>query len=196
MGELAKQPTAELAKRTFWQRVGSFFTGMTGWMTAAAGLIGAVFVVLTAVHVIGGNSGQPSTALRDWAASANDICARSNDAIAALPPPPSIGKNTKEAEDVIRSAVTIGRQMLRELEALTPPEGKEFPVTQFLRIGAEMNGVASEFLDDLLVGDSSGAQSRLAELSRVGTEFNSAAINLGATTCAEGGSLSDVFSSS
>jgi len=166
---------------------------MTGWMTAAAGLIGAVVVALTATHVIGGSSGQPNTTLRDWAASANKICARSNDTIAALPKPESIGKNTAEAVNLIRTAVTIQRQMLRELTALTPPEGKERQVTQFLHTGAEMSGVSSELLDDLILRDVSGVRRRAAELSQISNKFNHAATNLGATTCAEGGTASDVF---
>jgi hypothetical protein len=185
-------------KRSLGKRLGSFFSGMTGWMTAAAALIAAVVGGLTAVGVIGGGSAgsgsaavpsaQASMTVRDWAARANKICGRYNDAINALPQAQSIGKNASEAADLIRSSDKLSHQMLRELTALTPPKGKERQIAQFIRLGADLNGGLDVLTDDVTVGDLSGALKQTAEVSRLNTEFNQAAIALGATTCAEGGS--------
>ena len=48
--------------RKLWQRVRSFFTGLTGFITATAALIVAVVGALTAVGVIGGGGSGSSTA--------------------------------------------------------------------------------------------------------------------------------------
>jgi hypothetical protein len=181
--------------RTLWQRIRSFFTGLTGFITAAAALIVAVIGALTAVGVIGGgNSGSSPSAIttttQSWVAQANEICARANDTVAALPQAPK-GISMEEAATFVKSSTSIGHRMVRDLTALTPPRGKEQEVAKLLSLGTEVNNNLEEFVADLTLGDVVGLQKRAVTLQRVNKEFNQAAVDLGATTCAEGGSVSD-----
>jgi hypothetical protein len=179
--------------RTLWQRVRSFFTGLTGFITATAAVIVAVVGALTAVGVIGGggSSTQPAaTTTQSWVTQANEICARANDTVAALPQAPK-GISMEEAAAFVKGSTSIGHRMVRDLTALTPPKGKEKEVAKLLSLGTEVNNNLEEFVADLTLGDVAGLQKRAATLQRVNKEFNQAAIDLGATTCAEGGSVSD-----
>ena len=191
---------ARRKEQALWPRVRSFFSGLTGAVTATAALIVAVVGALTAVGVIGGggsgkSSDRPVTVTaaetKSWAAQANDACARANDTISALPQPKK-GMGAGEATDLVKSAATVGHRMLRDLSALTPPQGQEQQVKQFLTLGAAVNNNLDEFAADLTLGDIAGVQKRVATLQRVNTQFNKAAIALGATTCAEGSSVSDL----
>ena len=63
--------------RRLRQRFSSFFSGLTGMLTGAAALIGAVVAILSAVGVIGGggdkagSSARPEQTTASWAAHAN-----------------------------------------------------------------------------------------------------------------------------
>jgi DNA helicase TIP49 (TBP-interacting protein) len=81
--------------------------------------------------------------------------------------------------------------MVRDLAELTPPPGREADVEEFLRLGAGMNDAAEEFVAGVRAGDVVAAQSQIGRLKRLGRSFDNSAIGLGATTCAEGASLSD-----
>ena len=181
--------------RTLWQRVRSFFTGLTGFITATAALIVAVVGALTAVGVIGGGGSgssppQPTVTTVSWAAQANDVCARANDTVAALPQAPK-GISMEAAAAFVKGSLAIGRRMVRDLTALTPPPGKEQQVARFLDLGVQLNNGLSEFVSDLTLGDVAALQTRGASLQGLNKQFNQAAVDLGATTCAEGGSVSD-----
>jgi hypothetical protein len=87
--------------------------------------------------------------------------------------------------------------MLRQLTVLKMPTGKEQQVTKFVRLLAAVNNRADTVTDDLnILADepqSAGTASDLLrmynaiqELKALNKEFNKAATNLGATTCAEG----------
>src|SRR6266511_1931072 len=127
----------------------------------------------------------------DWARRANVICARTSATRAALPPPqPGLGQ--QEAFDLIKTASTLQQGMLRELAALPRPAEQQ-QIMRLLRAGAAINNSMSELVNNLTLGNATGAQKRLRELSRLNTQFNRAAVDLGATTCAEGGSVADTF---
>jgi hypothetical protein len=81
--------------------------------------------------------------------------------------------------------------MVRDLSALTPPTGRQDDVEEFLRLGAGMNDAGEEFVAGLQVGDVVVAQQQVSRLKRLGRSFDNSAIGLGATTCAEGASLTD-----
>lgn len=192
---------AENADRSLWQRARSFFSGLTGFVAATAALIVAVVGALTALGLIGGSgdsrgTGTPppvavTTDTRAWAARANEICGRSNDTVAALPQPAK-GIPTAEATGLVKTTVTIGHQTLRGLTALTPPPGKERQVASFLRLDAAVNSDLEQLADDLTLGDLAAVERRAAILGSANTAFNKAAIALGATTCAEGATLTDL----
>jgi hypothetical protein len=188
------------------EQVGSFFHGMTGWMTAAAGLIVAVAGALTALGVIPFGPAQPSVSAAAWAAQANKICGQFNDEVDRLPPPTSFQSATgapsssglRDAALWTTAADKISRQMLRQLKALKIPTGKEQQVTKFVRLLAAVNNHADTVTADLNILASEPQSARtprdvlrmynaIQELSRLNNEFDKAAINLGATTCAEGG---------
>ncbi|MGZ4439593.1 MAG: hypothetical protein ACXVZN_04380 [Gaiellaceae bacterium] len=184
------------AEPTFWRRLRSFFSGLTGFITATAALIVAVVGALTAVGVIGGGSGgtthaAATAAMPSWASQANAICARSNDTVAALPQAKA-GLGADEVTALVKTSATLGHQMLRDLTALTPPKGKEQEVATFLRLDAALNNDLDELTADLTLGKLAAAATRATSLKTANTRFNQAAIQLGATTCAEGSSLGDV----
>jgi hypothetical protein len=206
-------------RRPLRQQLASFFSEITGPMKAAVALIGAVGTVvgtLAAVGVIGGGSGGSAASVgsigagsggsaaggagsritrmtaADWARRANAICARTNDTRAALPTPRQ-GLGQQEAVDLIKTASTLQQRLLRELAALPQPTEQQHQIARLLRVGAEINISASELVDDFTLGNFTGAQKRVKELSQLNTDFNATAIDLGATTCAEGGSVADAF---
>ena len=186
----------ERTNRPLRQQLSSFFSSLTGLLTGAAALIGAVVGILTATGVIGGGSGGPHVASTTqskatWAADANAICARANDTTGALPNPRTLAPS--DAASYLKTALVLEQRMLRELNALPAPKGKEAETATFLRVGAKMSDATSELADDVAVGNLSALQRRATLLSRLNTRFNNAAIALGARTCAEGSSLGDVF---
>jgi hypothetical protein len=172
-------------------------------MTSTAALLGAVVAILTAVGVIGGGGGgaphdastpaASSQAPASWASQANAVCARTNDTVAALPSPTTLARS--DIASYLRTALVLEQRMLRELNALQPPQGKASQVAAFLALGAKMNDATGELADDVAVGDLGRLRGRAVLLSRLNTRFNDAAVALGASTCAEGSSLSDVFGS-
>jgi hypothetical protein len=186
----------EEVKPPLSKRIGSFFSGVTGLLTGAAALIGALVAVLTAIGVIGGGDGgahaKPATAnTASWTARANAICARANDTTSALPNPRTLAAT--DAAGYLKTASTLEQRMLRELNGLPPPEGKEAEVESFLTVGAKLSDATSELANDVTVGNLVAAQRRATLLSRLNTRFNDDAVALGARTCAEGSSLGDVF---
>jgi hypothetical protein len=192
-------------KRPLRQRLASFLGGLTGPTKLAVAVIGAIGTVvgtLTAVGVIGGGSsgsapggtGSRATVVTaaDWARRANAICARTSDVRAALPTPqPGLGQ--QEALDLIKTAATLQQRLLRDLAVLPRPAEQQQQIARLLRVGAEINNSSSELVADLTLGNFAGAQKRARELSRQNTDFNRTAIDLGATTCAEGGSVADAL---
>lgn len=168
---------------------------------AVVGAIGTVVGTLTALGVIGGGSGGTAAAgnqpqrsvvtVAEWARRANAVCARTNDARAALPPP-SKEVGQQEASDLIKTAFTFQQRMLRGLAALPRP-AEHLQIDALLRLGASVNDAAGELVNDLTVGDLAGVETRARQLARLNTAFNRSATNLGATTCAEGSSVADVF---
>jgi hypothetical protein len=187
-------------KQRLQQRLASFFTSLTGLLTATATLIGAVVAILTATGVIGGgNNGEhrgtdvPSNGQNQtsWATQANAICARSNDTIAALPNPHSVAPS--DVASYLKTSVVLEQRMLRELNALPVPKDSGGQIDAFLKVGARMSDATSELANDVTLGNLAGAQQRATQLSQLNTRFNHAAIELGARTCAEGSSLGDVF---
>ncbi len=167
-----------------------FLAGTTALVTAVGGLI----AILIQVGVIGGNGGsskgggQTTTQSPDWAPQANDICARANDLITALPNPKTL--DLQAALGMGQQALRINRQMVRELAKLPKPERQRAKVEEFLRLGADVNENTEELLADFTNGSIADAQQREGTLSRLGKKFDGAAIELGATTCAEGASFS------
>src|SRR6266513_2705692 len=132
-------------KQPLQQRIASFFTGVTGLLTATAALIGAVVGILTATGVIGGGSNgganETHAASRvqnreSWAPRANAICAKTNDTIGALPNPRSVAPS--DIASYLKTSVVLEQRMLRELNALPAPKDSEAQVQTFLNIGANM----------------------------------------------------------
>jgi hypothetical protein len=188
----------EEPNRPLRQQIGSFFTGVTGLLTGAAALIGAVVAILTATGVIGGGDGSgsshaESTAQNNatWAAQANAICAKANDTIGALPNPRTIAPS--DIASYLKTSVVLEQRMLRELNTLSVPKNKDAQVETFLKVGARMSDATSELANDVTLGNLAAAQRRATALSQLNTRFNNAAITLGARTCAEGSSLGDMF---
>jgi hypothetical protein len=187
----------EPTHRPLRQRIGSFFTSLTGLLTGAAALIGAVVAILTAVGVIGGGGdASHSTTTTDtqaaWTSKANAICAAIGDTRDALPDPKTLAPT--DLGSYANTAVVLQKRMMRELNALPPPQDGAASVTRWLRIGAQMNDEMSELSHAIALSDIGGLRRHGAALSRLNTRFNHAAIAVGASTCAEGSSLGDVFS--
>jgi hypothetical protein len=182
----------------------SFWSGATGAIAAVTALItavGGLLAVLIQLGVFGGSGGESSqgaivpqvttsASQPNWAQQANRICARTNDAINALPNK-SETVDPLAALDQVREAVTLSKRMVRDLAALTPPPDREADVEEFVRLGASMNDAGEEFVAAIQAGDVVAAQRQVPRLKRLGRSFDDSAIGLGATTCAEGASLSD-----
>jgi hypothetical protein len=185
----------EGTNRPLRQQLGSFFSSLTGLLTGAAALIGAVVGILTATGVIGGGDGShaasPHQSNATWSTKANAICARANDTTGALPNPRTIAPS--DAAGYLKTSLVLEQRMLRELNTLPPPKGEETEVATLLRLGAKMSDATSELADDVAVGNLAALQQRATLLSRLNTRFNNAAIALGASSCAEGSSLGDIF---
>jgi hypothetical protein len=175
-------------KKSFWSGMSGFLAGTTALLTAVGGLI----AILIQVGAIGGNGGSngggETTESAAWAPQANDICARANDLITALPNPKTLG--AQAALTMGQQALRINRQMVRDLAKVPQPDEQRADVNEFLRLGANVNDNTEELLADLTSGSVADAQQRLKTLSRLGKKFDSAAIGLGASTCAEGASFS------
>jgi hypothetical protein len=178
----------------------SFWSGASGLIAAVTALVtavGAVVAVLIQVGVLGGDGGSNQAAASavqtvsqaDWANEANGICARANDAINALPDPETLDLQAGIAG--ARQSLTISRRMVRNLAALKPSPARQTDVEEFLRLGAQLNDTTEELVAGLRVGDVAIAQREAATLKRLGKSFDDSAIGLGATTCAEGASLSE-----
>jgi hypothetical protein len=188
---------SEEAKPPLTERIGSFFSSLTGLLTGAAALIGAVLAILTATGVIGGGDGgseqaEPASAnTKTWAARANAICARANDTTGALPNPRTLAPT--DAAGYLKTAAVLEQRMLRELNGLPAPKDEQAKIDSFLNVGSRMSDTTSELANDVTLGNLAGAQRRAVVLSRLNTQFNRAAIALGARTCAEGSSLGDLF---
>ena len=178
-------------KKSFW----SGATGVIAAVTALITAVGGLLAILIQLGVLGGGSSEgaaattQTTAQPNWAQQANRICARTNDAINALP-------NASETDPAaalgqLRESVTLSKRMVRDLAALTPPPDRTDDVDEFVRLGASMNDAGEEFAAALQAGDVVAAQQQIPRLKRLGRTFDNSAIGLGATTCAEGASLSD-----
>jgi hypothetical protein len=198
---LLRQRTGEHAAMTDEKK--SFWSGATGAIAAVTALItavGGLLAVLIQLGVFGGSGGESSqgaivpqvttTSQPSWAQQANRICARTNDAINALPDE-SETVDPMAAVGQVREALTLNKRMVRDLAELTPPPGRETDVEEFLRLGAGMNDAVEEFVAGIRAGDVVAAQSQMSRAKRLGRSFDNSAIGLGATTCAEGASLSD-----
>lgn len=180
----------------------SFWSGATGAIAAVTALItavGGLLAVLIQLGVFGGSGGESSQGAilpqvtvpqPNWAQQANRICARTNDAINALPDE-SETVDPMAALGQVREALTLNKRMVRDLAELTPPTGREADVEEFLRLGAGMNDAAEELVAGVRAGDPVAAQLQIGRLKRLGRTFDNSAIGLGATTCAEGASLSN-----
>lgn len=181
-------------KKSFLTTAPGILSGVAGLITAIVGLI----IALDQVGVIGGssdggNQASPAaitttstTSADAWATAANRICQRSNDAIRALPDPESL--DLQSVGEVAKQMSSITRRMLRDLNALERPVETSAEIREFLRIGARLGEEGDAFFAALRAGDLAAAQARTSELSRLGKIFDASAIDLGATTCAEGAS--------
>jgi hypothetical protein len=123
--------------------------------------------------------------------STNAICARANDTTGALLNPRTIAPS--DVASYLKTSVALEQGMLRELNALSVPRGKDAQVATFLKVGARMSDATSELANDVTLGNLAAGQQRAQLLSRLNTRFNDTAITLGARTCAEGSSLGDIF---
>ena len=173
----------------------SFWSGLSGGLAATTALItavGALLAVLVQVGVLGGDdgggggSGGTGTTTVDvvaWATGANDECDRTNRLISALPTTP----DPEDAVEWMRQALRLNQQMLRELTALPRPLEERERIAAFLRAGARMNEVTEDFVM-AGVSDLEALLRYQTEISAAGKEFDRVAVDLGASTCAEGSS--------
>jgi hypothetical protein len=173
---------------------------MSGVLAGTAGVIGAVaglIGILIQLGVIGGGGESSNTVgtrgYPTWAAQANEICQRTNDSIQALPNPQIVDPNATGAMESLANlgagALKINRLMVRELSALEPPARNRERVEEFVRLGARANEEFEEMLADVKSGNLGDLQARQQSLSALGQRFDSAAVDLGASTCAEGASF-------
>jgi hypothetical protein len=177
-------------KKSFWSGLSGALAGVTALLTA----VGALLAVLIQVGVIGGdddgNGGGASTtsaAMVDWAGEANAVCDRANELFDELPD--AERAEPSEALGLTERALSINRQMVRELTKLPKPEDERERVTEFLHLGARINESSEELIAAFKVLNIEAVQQRQAELSRLGSRFDAAAVDLGASTCAEGASF-------
>jgi len=179
-------------KKSFWSGLSGALTGVTALLTA----VGALLAVLIQVGVIGGdddgNGGgssgtTTSAAMVDWAGEANEICQRANELFDELPDAESV--DPSEAVGQLERALSINRQMVRELTKLPKPDQEREQVREFLRLGAKLNESSEEIIAAFKVLNIEAVQQGQAELSKLGSQFDAAAVDLGASTCAEGASF-------
>jgi hypothetical protein len=130
--------------------------------------------------------------LEEWVASANEICADSNDAIKLIRRPQRGDAERVGMELLVangRKVLEIGQDQLRQLQALAAPQPRPQTITVFLGLHADINEAVEEALVSLEAGDAAGTLAAVPALSQSGQAFDDAAKKLGATTCAEGASL-------
>lgn len=179
-------------KKSFWSGLSGALAGITALLTA----VGALIAVLVQVGVIGGGggnggSGGASTtttpAMADWDREANEICERANELFDELPDAQTA--DLSEVLGLMERALSINRQMVRELTKLPKPEQQRAQVGEFLRYGARINESTEELIAGFKVANIAAVQERQAEISTLGRQFDGAAVELGASTCAEGSSF-------
>lgn len=171
----------------------------------AAGIAVAALVLLVpaVVYATRGSSDEPpsgsaartSATGQDWVAEANKICADANDTISDLPKPDATSLESLGGDALVGygvTAVNINKRMVRDLGQLSPPEDEAAAHRELVLRGAKMTEAAEEFFAALKVGDVLSAQEKEGELSAAGKAFDDHALKVGATTCAEGASLSGV----
>lgn len=169
------------------------------------GVAAAVLLLLVpavAYTTRGGSDEQPpgtpaktAAAGEDWVADANKICADANDTISDLPKPDMTSLDSLGADALVGygvTAVNINKRMVRDLGELSPPDSDQGALRELVLRGARMTEAAEEFFAALKVGDVLSAQEKEGALSAAGKAFDDHALKVGATTCAEGASLSGV----
>jgi hypothetical protein len=176
-------------KKSFWSGLSGVIAAITALITA----IGALLAVLVQLGVIGGGDGgggpgtTTSAAMVDWASEANEICDRANELFDELPDAERV--EPSEVLGLTERALSINRQMVRELTKLAKPEEQRARIAEFLRVGARINESSEEMIAAFKVLNIEAVQRRQAELSTLGKQFDAAAVDLGASTCAEGASF-------
>jgi len=179
-------------KKSFWSGLSGALAAITALLTA----VGALIAVLVQVGVIGGNDGgnggaggssTTTAAMADWAGEANEVCERANELIDELPDAERV--DPSEVLGLAERALSINRQMVRELMKLPKPEPERKQIQEFLRLGARINESTEEAIAAVKALNIAAVQERQAEISTLGREFDAAAVELGASTCAEGSSF-------
>lgn len=130
-----------------------------------------------------------------WPAQANEICDRANESIDALPEPSVSSLETLGADAFVgygEAALAINKRMVRDLGELSPPPQQRADARELVLRGARMTEAAEELFAALRVGDVDGVQRQQRALSTAGKAFDAKALDVGATTCAEGASLDGV----
>jgi hypothetical protein len=179
-------------KKSFWSGLSGALAAITALLTA----VGALIAVLVQVGVIGGDDGgnggggsgtTTSAAMVDWAGEANEICERANELLDELPD--AERADPSEGLGLAERALSINRQMVRELTKLPKPEPERERIVEFLRLGAGINESTEEAIAAVKALNIAAVQERQAEISTFGRKFDAAAVDLGASTCAEGASF-------
>lgn len=179
-------------KKSFWSGLSGILAGVTALLTA----VGALIAVLVQVGVIGGddrNGGGEgaitvtTAAMADWAGEANAICERANELFDELPDAETA--DPSQALGLVERGLSINRQMVRELTKLPKPDEERERVTELLRLGARVNETTEELIAAFKALNIAALQEGQTELSTLGRRFDAAAVDLGASTCAEGSSF-------
>jgi len=180
-------------------RHGSRRTWILAGVAAAAVVLVTAAVVALASRSDDGSSnasagaGAGGTTSATWAAQANAVCERANETIDDLPDPSAESLETLGPGALTaygESAVKVNKRMVRDLGELSPPPEARSDANELVVLGAKMTEAAEEMFAALRVGDVAAAQKQQQALSRAGKEFDAKALEVGATTCAEGASLS------
>lgn len=130
-----------------------------------------------------------------WTAQANEICDRANESVDALPEPSANSLETFGADALVgygEAALAVNKRMVRDLGELSPPPDQRADARELVLRGARVTEAAEELFAALRVGDVDGVQRQQRALSIAGKGFDAKALEVGATTCAEGASLSGV----
>ncbi|HJV30436.1 MAG TPA: toll/interleukin-1 receptor domain-containing protein [Gaiellaceae bacterium] len=162
-----------------------------GVAVAAALALGTLLVVLFRPSSDNG-AGEPG---ESWTAQANEICERANESIDALPEPSMNSLETLGADALVGygdAALAANKRMVRDLGELSPPPEQRADAQELVFRGARMTEAAEELFAALRVGDLDGVQRQQRALSNAGKAFDAKALEVGATTCAEGASLNGV----